>query len=201
MVLILISCCWLPTPRNGKKNGTRYPEGNTLSFTCNERHISYCSTTSGWWKLDRTATTLRKRLVLIWNTTNSWSTVKSTNIINKYKYHLPCKQNLENLYLYLVVVQRMILWHQSFENQLQEIKPRGELSTSSQMSNLNTVLLNTNGEILKQSLLATALRIMARCDTAKKHNGCMKGGSLNFNFHSKNNIISIGLKHAKHLII
>ncbi|KAK5932062.1 hypothetical protein CgunFtcFv8_003797 [Champsocephalus gunnari] len=32
----VVSCGWLPTPRNGKKNGTHYLEGSCLSFTCNE---------------------------------------------------------------------------------------------------------------------------------------------------------------------
>ncbi|XP_070759880.1 sushi domain-containing protein 2 [Enoplosus armatus] len=40
----VVSCGWLPTPRNGKKNGTHYFEGNTLSFTCGEGHILYGST-------------------------------------------------------------------------------------------------------------------------------------------------------------
>ncbi|XP_044053587.1 sushi domain-containing protein 2 isoform X2 [Siniperca chuatsi] len=40
----VVYCGWLPTPRNGKKNGTFYLEGNTLSFTCNEGHILYGST-------------------------------------------------------------------------------------------------------------------------------------------------------------
>ncbi|XP_035514372.1 sushi domain-containing protein 2 isoform X1 [Morone saxatilis] len=40
----VVSCGWLPTPRNGKKNGTRYLEGSTLSFTCNEGYILYGST-------------------------------------------------------------------------------------------------------------------------------------------------------------
>ncbi|XP_020492257.2 sushi domain-containing protein 2 [Labrus bergylta] len=39
----VLSCGWLPTPRNGKKNGTHYLEGNTLSFTCREGHILYGS--------------------------------------------------------------------------------------------------------------------------------------------------------------
>ncbi|XP_017161997.1 sushi domain-containing protein 2 [Poecilia reticulata] len=40
----VVSCGWLPTPRNGKKNGTHYLEGKTLSFTCNEGYILYRST-------------------------------------------------------------------------------------------------------------------------------------------------------------
>ncbi|KAF3851404.1 hypothetical protein F7725_013176 [Dissostichus mawsoni] len=32
----VVSCGWLPTPRNGKKNGTHYLEGSCLSFTCDE---------------------------------------------------------------------------------------------------------------------------------------------------------------------
>nr|XP_046241528.1 sushi domain-containing protein 2 isoform X2 [Scatophagus argus] len=40
----VVSCGWLPTPNNGKKNGTQYLEGNTLSFTCNEGYILYGST-------------------------------------------------------------------------------------------------------------------------------------------------------------
>ncbi|XP_041644119.1 sushi domain-containing protein 2 [Cheilinus undulatus] len=39
----VLSCGWLPTPRNGKKNGTQYLEGNTLSFTCSKDHILYGS--------------------------------------------------------------------------------------------------------------------------------------------------------------
>uniref|UniRef100_A0A087Y8R0 Sushi domain containing 2 n=1 Tax=Poecilia formosa TaxID=48698 RepID=A0A087Y8R0_POEFO len=40
----VVSCGWLSTPRNGKKNGTHYLEGKTLSFTCNEGYILYRST-------------------------------------------------------------------------------------------------------------------------------------------------------------
>ncbi|XP_010731273.3 sushi domain-containing protein 2 isoform X2 [Larimichthys crocea] len=40
----VVSCGWLSTPMNGKKNGTHYLEGNTVSFTCNEGYILYGST-------------------------------------------------------------------------------------------------------------------------------------------------------------
>ncbi|XP_047446815.1 sushi domain-containing protein 2 [Mugil cephalus] len=41
----VVSCGWLPTPRNGKKeNGTRYLEGDSLSFSCNEGYVLYGST-------------------------------------------------------------------------------------------------------------------------------------------------------------
>ncbi|XP_015258358.1 PREDICTED: sushi domain-containing protein 2-like isoform X2 [Cyprinodon variegatus] len=40
----VVSCGWLPTPRNGKKNGTNYLQGETLGFTCNEGYILYRST-------------------------------------------------------------------------------------------------------------------------------------------------------------
>ncbi|XP_041855315.1 sushi domain-containing protein 2 isoform X2 [Melanotaenia boesemani] len=40
----VVSCGWLPPPRNGKKNGTHYLHGDTLSFTCNEGYILYSST-------------------------------------------------------------------------------------------------------------------------------------------------------------
>ncbi|XP_035022120.2 sushi domain-containing protein 2 isoform X2 [Hippoglossus stenolepis] len=40
----VVSCGWLPPPRYGKKNGTRYLEGNTLSFSCNEGFILFRST-------------------------------------------------------------------------------------------------------------------------------------------------------------
>ncbi|XP_068994992.1 sushi domain-containing protein 2 [Embiotoca jacksoni] len=40
----VVSCGWLPTPKNGKKNGTHYLEGNTLSFSCNEGYRLYGST-------------------------------------------------------------------------------------------------------------------------------------------------------------
>ncbi|KAJ4922948.1 hypothetical protein JOQ06_021269 [Pogonophryne albipinna] len=39
----VVSCGWLPTPRNGKKNGTHYLEGSCLSFTCNEGFSLYGS--------------------------------------------------------------------------------------------------------------------------------------------------------------
>ncbi|XP_068167879.1 sushi domain-containing protein 2 isoform X2 [Antennarius striatus] len=39
----VVSCGWLPTPRNGRKKGTHYLEGNTLSFACSEGHILYGS--------------------------------------------------------------------------------------------------------------------------------------------------------------
>ncbi|KAM3867425.1 sushi domain-containing protein 2 [Diretmus argenteus] len=39
----VVSCGWLPTPRNGKKNGTHYLEGKTLSFSCNEGYRFYGS--------------------------------------------------------------------------------------------------------------------------------------------------------------
>ncbi|XP_071374973.1 sushi domain-containing protein 2 [Centroberyx affinis] len=39
----VVSCGWLPTPRNGKKNGTHYLEGKTLSFSCNEGYLFYGS--------------------------------------------------------------------------------------------------------------------------------------------------------------
>ncbi|XP_030592826.1 sushi domain-containing protein 2 isoform X3 [Archocentrus centrarchus] len=37
----VVSCGWLPTPRNGRKNGTRYLEASTLSFTCSQGYIMY----------------------------------------------------------------------------------------------------------------------------------------------------------------
>lgn len=40
----VVSCGWLPTPRNGKKNGTYYLEGSTLNFSCNDDYILYGST-------------------------------------------------------------------------------------------------------------------------------------------------------------
>ncbi|XP_040899120.1 sushi domain-containing protein 2 [Toxotes jaculatrix] len=40
----VVSCSWLPTPRNGKKNGTRYLEGDTLSFSCSDGYVLYGST-------------------------------------------------------------------------------------------------------------------------------------------------------------
>ncbi|TKS78565.1 Sushi domain-containing protein 2 [Collichthys lucidus] len=40
----VVSCGWLSTPMNGRKNGTHYLEGNTVSFTCNEGYILYGST-------------------------------------------------------------------------------------------------------------------------------------------------------------
>uniref|UniRef100_A0A3Q2W0I2 Sushi domain containing 2 n=1 Tax=Haplochromis burtoni TaxID=8153 RepID=A0A3Q2W0I2_HAPBU len=39
----VVSCGWLPTPRNGRKNGTDYLEGSTLSFACNKGYIMYGS--------------------------------------------------------------------------------------------------------------------------------------------------------------
>lgn len=39
----VVSCGWLPTPRNGKKDGTNYLQGSTVSFTCNEGFILYGS--------------------------------------------------------------------------------------------------------------------------------------------------------------
>ncbi|XP_013768805.1 sushi domain-containing protein 2 [Pundamilia nyererei] len=39
----VVSCGWLPTPRNGWKNGTDYLEGSTLSFACNKGYIMYGS--------------------------------------------------------------------------------------------------------------------------------------------------------------
>ncbi|XP_049434450.1 sushi domain-containing protein 2 [Epinephelus fuscoguttatus] len=40
----VVSCGWLQTPRNGKKSGTHYLEGNTLSFTCSTGYTLYGST-------------------------------------------------------------------------------------------------------------------------------------------------------------
>lgn len=42
-VELVSSCGWLPAPRNGQKNATRYLEGDTLSFTCNKGYIPYGS--------------------------------------------------------------------------------------------------------------------------------------------------------------
>lgn len=39
----VVSCGWLPTPRNGKKDGTNYLQGSTVSFSCNEGFILYGS--------------------------------------------------------------------------------------------------------------------------------------------------------------
>ncbi|XP_061586545.1 sushi domain-containing protein 2 [Cololabis saira] len=39
----VVSCGWVPAPRNGRKNGTHYLQGNTLSFTCNEGYMLYGS--------------------------------------------------------------------------------------------------------------------------------------------------------------
>ncbi|XP_072243499.1 sushi domain-containing protein 2 isoform X2 [Leuresthes tenuis] len=39
----VVSCGWLPSPRNGKKNGSHYLQGSTLNFTCNEGYILYGS--------------------------------------------------------------------------------------------------------------------------------------------------------------
>lgn len=41
---LVVSCGWLPTPRNGKKNGTSYLQENTLSFSCDEGFTLYGST-------------------------------------------------------------------------------------------------------------------------------------------------------------
>ncbi|CAJ1069461.1 sushi domain-containing protein 2 [Xyrichtys novacula] len=38
------SCGWLPTPRNGEKNGTHYLEDDMLSFSCIDGYILYGST-------------------------------------------------------------------------------------------------------------------------------------------------------------
>ncbi|XP_071339844.1 sushi domain-containing protein 2 isoform X2 [Trachinotus anak] len=40
----VVSCGWLPTPRNGKKNGTNHLKGSSLSFSCNDGYILYGST-------------------------------------------------------------------------------------------------------------------------------------------------------------
>ncbi|KAM9743348.1 sushi domain-containing protein 2 isoform 2-T2 [Menidia menidia] len=32
----VVACGWLPAPRNGRKNGTRYLQGNTVKFSCDE---------------------------------------------------------------------------------------------------------------------------------------------------------------------
>ncbi|XP_026177714.1 sushi domain-containing protein 2 isoform X2 [Mastacembelus armatus] len=37
----VVSCGWLPTPRNGRKNGTHYVKGNTLNFSCNDGYKLY----------------------------------------------------------------------------------------------------------------------------------------------------------------
>ncbi|KAK7933417.1 hypothetical protein WMY93_004313 [Mugilogobius chulae] len=37
------SCGWLPTPKNGRKNGTHYLEGDTLSFACDQGFVLYGS--------------------------------------------------------------------------------------------------------------------------------------------------------------
>ncbi|XP_037536129.1 sushi domain-containing protein 2 [Nematolebias whitei] len=39
----VVSCGWIPSPRNGKKNGTRYLQGDTLSFSCSEGYTLYGS--------------------------------------------------------------------------------------------------------------------------------------------------------------
>lgn len=39
----VVSCGWVPTPRNGQKNGTHYLDGNTVSFTCNKGYILFGS--------------------------------------------------------------------------------------------------------------------------------------------------------------
>ncbi|XP_033828467.2 sushi domain-containing protein 2 [Periophthalmus magnuspinnatus] len=38
------SCGWLPTPKNGRKNGTHYLKGDRLSFTCDPGYGLYGST-------------------------------------------------------------------------------------------------------------------------------------------------------------
>ncbi|KAM9810510.1 sushi domain-containing protein 2 [Neosynchiropus ocellatus] len=40
----VVSCGWVPTPKNGKKNGTRYLQGDTLTFSCDDRFSLYGST-------------------------------------------------------------------------------------------------------------------------------------------------------------
>uniref|UniRef100_A0A3B4Y721 Sushi domain containing 2 n=2 Tax=Seriola lalandi dorsalis TaxID=1841481 RepID=A0A3B4Y721_SERLL len=40
----VVSCGWLPTPSNGKKNGTNYLKGDALSFSCSDGYILYGST-------------------------------------------------------------------------------------------------------------------------------------------------------------
>ncbi|KAM7415698.1 hypothetical protein PAMA_017976 [Pampus argenteus] len=39
----VVSCGWLPTPRNGNKKRTHYLEGNTLNFSCSDGYILYGS--------------------------------------------------------------------------------------------------------------------------------------------------------------
>ncbi|KAM9393861.1 sushi domain-containing protein 2 [Pholidichthys leucotaenia] len=39
----VVSCDWLPAPKNGKKSGTHYLQGNTLSFNCSEGYRLYGS--------------------------------------------------------------------------------------------------------------------------------------------------------------
>uniref|UniRef100_A0A672YTG6 Sushi domain-containing protein 2-like n=1 Tax=Sphaeramia orbicularis TaxID=375764 RepID=A0A672YTG6_9TELE len=39
----VVSCGWIPVPQSGKKNGSNYLEGSTLSFSCNEGFILYGS--------------------------------------------------------------------------------------------------------------------------------------------------------------
>ncbi|CAB1460938.1 unnamed protein product [Pleuronectes platessa] len=56
-----------PAARNGKMNGTRYLEGNTLSFSCDEEFIELHSVqihpahVSGGWDLERRAALLSER--------------------------------------------------------------------------------------------------------------------------------------------
>ncbi|KAM8866408.1 LOW QUALITY PROTEIN: sushi domain-containing protein 2 [Synchiropus picturatus] len=40
----VVSCGWIPTPKNGKKNGTSYLQGDTLTFSCNNQFELYGST-------------------------------------------------------------------------------------------------------------------------------------------------------------
>uniref|UniRef100_A0A672IB95 Sushi domain containing 2 n=1 Tax=Salarias fasciatus TaxID=181472 RepID=A0A672IB95_SALFA len=39
----VVSCGWLTTPKNGKKDGTRYLEGDALSFSCDEGYTRHGS--------------------------------------------------------------------------------------------------------------------------------------------------------------
>ncbi|XP_040928147.1 sushi domain-containing protein 2 isoform X2 [Betta splendens] len=39
----VVSCGWMASPRNGKKNGTHYLAGDTLSFSCNKGYKRYGS--------------------------------------------------------------------------------------------------------------------------------------------------------------
>ena len=110
----VVSCGRLPPPRNGKKYGTRYLEGNTLSFSCNEGFHSvqiHTAHLSGGWNLDRRAALLCERLVLITVVCVEWykraCEEKERCILNTcdavyYKYSgNQCHQ--------------LILWHQSCE--------------------------------------------------------------------------------------